>query len=370
MKLSVQCHELSSRLQTILTVVSARTTLPVLGNILLKADNDALALSATDLDLSIACSIPAQVAKPGSTTVPARMLAEIVRELTDESVNISVTNHRMEIKAGRGVYKLSGMSPEEFPRLPALPDTTPITIPADQLRMVVQKTAYAASTDDTRPALNGILWHSNGEGVYVVATDGHRLARVMLPANYLSGINRELIIPPKALGLVLKVVGESESDVRIQLGEKTVVFSIDNTVITSRLIEGPYPKYQQVIPKDNDKRLRADKERLTAALRRMAVMASDQTHRVRLSMKDDALKLFVSTPDVGEGSEEMMVSYEGEPIDIGFNANYLLEVLKYLPTDEVRLTFKAPERAATIEPVGWDDPASYLTLVMPLRLLD
>ncbi|HEX9749906.1 MAG TPA: DNA polymerase III subunit beta [candidate division Zixibacteria bacterium] len=371
MKLSVQCHELSSRLQTILTVVSARTTLPVLGNILLKADNDALALSATDLDLSIACSIPAQVAKPGSTTVPARMLAEIVRELTDESVNISVTNHRMEIKAGRGVYKLSGMSPEEFPRLPALPDTTPITIPADQLRMVVQKTAYAASTDDTRPALNGILWHSNGEGVYVVATDGHRLARVMLPANYLSGINRELIIPPKALGLVLKVVGESESDVRIQLGEKTVVFSIDNTVITSRLIEGPYPKYQQVIPKDNDKFLTVDSETLAQAVKRVAVLSNSLTHQVKFSVSQGAIELSATNQDVGgEARETVPCQYDKDDLEIGYNAVYILDILKSVGPGDVVFELATSVSAGLIHAADDQRKKEHLCLVMPLRLAD
>jgi DNA polymerase-3 subunit beta len=141
-------------------------------------------------------------------------------------------------------------------------------------------------------------------------------------------------------------------------------------VVYTRLIEGPYPNYEQVSPRENDKVATAEKSALMAAIRRMSIVASDQTHRIRMSFGDGSCKLSVTTPDLGEAQEELTVTYEGEPIDIGFNANYLLEVLKYLPTDEVRMTFKAPERAATIEPVGWDDTASYLTLVMPLRLLD
>ena len=147
-------------------------------------------------------------------------------------------------------------------------------------------------------------------------------------------------------------------------------FRSATTQVFTRLIEGPYPNYEQVIPRENDKHLTADKAALTSALRRMSIVASDQTHRVRVALSSGACKLSVQTPDLGEAQEEVTVTYDGSPIEIGFNAAYLLEVLKYLPTDEVRMTFKAPERAATCEPVGWDDPASYLTLVMPLRLVD
>jgi DNA polymerase-3 subunit beta len=177
---------------------------------------------------------------------------------------------------------------------------------------------------------------------------------------------RDVIVPPKALAQIGRIFGPDDELV-VAMDDKQIGFRGERGVVYSRLIEGPYPNYEQVIPKDNDKRLRADKERLTAALRRMAVMASDQTHRVRLSMKDDALKLYVSTPDVGEGSEEMMVSYEGEPIDIGFNANYLLEVLRFVDSDEVEISLKAPERAALVKP-GGENGEEYLCLVMPLRL--
>ncbi|MCL4866485.1 MAG: hypothetical protein KJZ47_11365, partial [Gemmatimonadales bacterium] len=162
----------------------------------------------------------------------------------------------------------------------------------------------------------------------------------------------------------------SDDEVELAKSENHLGFRSSTTQVFTRLIEGPYPNYEQVIPRENDKIATADKSALSAALRRMSIVASDQTHRIRVAFASGSCKLSVQTPDLGEAQEELAVAYDGDPLEIGFNALYMLEVLKYMPTDEVRLTFKAPERAATCEPVGWDDPASYLTLVMPLRLVD
>jgi DNA polymerase-3 subunit beta len=183
------------------------------------------------------------------------------------------------------------------------------------------------------------------------------------------GSTADLIVPPKALEQVRKLFAP-EAPVEIAKSENHIGFRAGGTLVYSRLIDGPYPNYEQVIPRENDKSATADKAALTAALRRMSVVASDQTHRIRMALAGGAAKFSVQTPDLGEAQDELALTYEGEPLEIGFNAQYLLEIMKYMPTDEVRMTFKAPERAATVEPVGWDDPASYLCLVMPLRLVD
>ena len=184
-----------------------------------------------------------------------------------------------------------------------------------------------------------------------------------------SEASADLIVPPKALEQVRRLFGPSD-EVEVAKSDNHLGFRTGNTVVFTRLIEGPYPNYDQVIPRDNDRACTVEKDALASALRRVGVVASDQTHRVRLQFTGGALKLSVNTPDLGEAQDEISVTYDGDALEIGFNANYVLEVLKYMPTDEVRMTFKAPERAATIEPVGWDDPASYLALVMPLRLVD
>jgi len=203
----------------------------------------------------------------------------------------------------------------------------------------------------------------------MVATNGHRLARMELPISSSGAPSGDLIVPPKALDQIRRLF-PAEEELEIARGDNHLGFRSPFTAVYTRLIEGPYPNYEQVIPKDNDKYAIADKASLTSALKRMSVIASDQTHRIRLSFNAGMLKFSVQTPDLGEAADELPIRFEGDQLDIGFNASYLLEILRYMPTEEIRLTFKAPERAATVEPEGWSDPAKYLCLVMPLRLMD
>ena len=202
----------------------------------------------------------------------------------------------------------------------------------------------------------------------MVATNGHRLAKMDV-AIVGGPTSADLIVPPKALEQIRRLFGAGE-ELEIAKSDNHLGFRSGQTVVFTRLIEGPYPNYEQVIPRENDKNATLDKQAFASALRRVGVVASDQTHRVRLAFTSGTVKFTVNTPDLGEAQDEMAVQYDGDPVEIGFNATYLLEILKFMPTDEVRLTMKAPERAATVEPAGWDDPASYLCLVMPLRLVD
>jgi DNA polymerase-3 subunit beta len=190
-----------------------------------------------------------------------------------------------------------------------------------------------------------------------------------MPIDSVNAPASDLIVPPKALEQVRRLF-PPEEELEIARGDNHIGFRSPFTAVFTRLIEGPYPNYEQVIPKDNDRVAVADKVALASALKRMSVIASDQTHRIRLSFNSGLLKFSVQTPDLGEAQDELPIRYTGDQLDIGFNASYLLEILRYIPTDEVRLTFKAPERAATIEPEGWKDPATYMCLVMPLRLVD
>jgi len=342
-----------------------------LGNVLLTAENDRLSLAATDLDLSVSGALPAHVTKPGSTTVPARTLAEMVRELPEEDVAISVTGHRMEIKCGHGVYRMSGISPEEFPRLPAIPEGGAATIPADQFKMLVQRAQYAVSNDDTRPALNGILWHVEGDNLYAVATDGHRLARVAVPGNRLAGLKDELILPPKALGLVVKILTDDIAEVGIIFGEKNVVFRVGDMVVTTRLIEGPYPNYRQVIPQDNKKLMRIDGATLAAAVRRVAVLSNSLTHQVKFALSGDSVELSATNQDVGgEARETLACHYQGDDLEIGYNAQYLLDMLKNFDPGEVVFRLSTSISAAVVHSADEAAKDRYLCLVMPLRLTD
>lgn len=371
MKFTVNRDALAEKLQTVLSVVSTRTTLPILGNILISADKEFLELAATDLDLSVLCKIPAKVTKAGTTTIPARTFAEMVRELPDEDVSVNVTGNRMEIKTGRGTYKISGMPAEEFPKLPSIPETGQSVIPGDQLKSMVRRTAYAASVDPTRPALNGILWQSNGEGMCMVATDGHRLARVKVGENRLAGHAGDVIIPPKALSLVLKILGDEESDVGVTLGEKNIMFHVGETVVTSRLIEGPYPNYQQVIPTSNDKELTIDSGTLMAGVRRVAVLSNSLTHQVRFYLSNDKLELSAANQDIGgEAKETLPCQYKGEDLEVGYNANYILDMLKNYEDGDVTFELATSVSAGVVRSAKDEQKDDYLCLIMPLRLAE
>jgi DNA polymerase-3 subunit beta len=212
-----------------------------------------------------------------------------------------------------------------------------------------------------------VLWEVREQSLRMVATNGHRLAKMETP--FEGGSKADFIVPPKALEQVRKLFPGDE-ELEIARAENHLAFRSPFVSIYTRLIEGPYPPYEQVIPKDNDRYAIIDKAELTSALKRMAVVASDQTHRVKLTFNTALLRFAVQTPDLGEGQDEIPVRYEGDPMDIGFNGLYLLEILRYMPTEQIKITLKHPERATTIEPDSWQSPASYLCLVMPLRLVD
>jgi len=244
-----------------------------------------------------------------------------------------------------------------------------VVVAAGDLKKLISHTSFAVSTEESRPILNGVLWELKADRMRMVATNGHRLAKMELPVTAAGAQTGDLIVPPKALDQIRRLF-PAEEELEIARGDNHLGFRSPFTAVFTRLIEGPYPNYEQVIPKENDKVAIADKASLTQALKRMSVIASDQTHRIRLSFNAGMLKFSVQTPDLGEAADELPIRFEGDQLDIGFNASYLLEILRYMPTEEIRLTFKAPERAATVEPEGWSDPAQYLCLVMPLRLMD
>ncbi len=370
MKFTITREQFQEGLQAVAGSVPTKTTLPVLSNILVEATHDGVRLSGTDLDIAVSTTVPASVDQEGSITVPARKLAEIVRELPNASIRITASGEqRVTIECGRSKFRLLGLPKDEFPAFPAVKFDGGWKATAGNLQKLITHVAFAASTEESRPILNGVLWELRPDRMRMVATNGHRLARMDVPTATAGGAQADLIVPPKALEQIRKLFS-AEDEIEVARSENHLGFRSSTTQVFTRLIEGPYPNYEQVIPRENDKAATADKAAFAAALRRMSIVASDQTHRIRMAFANGSCKLSVQTPDLGEAQEEVTVTYEGDALEIGFNAAYMLEVLKYIPTDEVRMTFKAPERAATCEPVGWDDPASFLALVMPLRLVD
>lgn len=370
MRFTISREKLQEGLTAVTATIPAKTTLPVLANILVETTDKGIRLSGTDLDIAVSTEVAADVESSGAITIPAKKLSEIARELPPSPVKIAAAGEqRVTLDCGRSHFKILGLPKDEFPSFPAVRFNESWRIRSGELQKLISHTSFAVSTEESRPILNGVLWELRPEMMRMVATNGHRLAKMELPIKTAAAPSSDLIVPPKALEQVRRLFPEDE-ELEIARGENHLGFRSPFTSVFTRLIEGPYPPYDQVIPRDNNRIAVADRAALTSALRRMSVIASDQTHRIRLSFNSAIVRFSVQTPDLGEATDELPIRFTGDPLDIGFNANYLLEILRYIPTEEVKLTFKAPERAATLEPEGWSDPATYLCLVMPLRLLD
>ena len=333
----------------------------------MRAEDGAVQLSGTDLDISVSLAVPADVSEPGAVTVPAKKLVEITRVLEDAPVKVTTDGAQVSLECGKSRFKLYGLAEDEFPAFPDVDFANAWTMKASDVQELIQRTSFAVSNEESRPILNGVLWQLDSEGSVMVATNGHRLAKMRQALEGSGAPETDLIIPPKALQQVEKLYSASD-ELEIARSENHLGFRSADRMVYTRLIEGPYPNYDQVIPKDNDKEAVANRSALEASIKRMAVVASDQTHRVRLSFEKGALRFRVQTPDLGEAEDELALDYDGETLEIGFNATYLLEILRFMPDEDVRMTFKAPERAATFSPASGDP--DYLCLVMPLRLLD
>lgn len=371
MNFTITRQNLHQGLAAVSASIPTKTTLPVLSNILLEARDDGVWMSGTDLDVAVRVRAPADVSQTGTLTAPGKKLQEIARELPDQPVQVNVRGDQLELRCGRSVFKLNGLPSDEFPSLPGIDFAEGWSITGGELQKLIHHTAFAVSTEESRPILNGVLWELRDGLMRMVATNGHRLARMAVAAGASTATSADFIVPPAALQQVQRLF-KNDDALEVARDGNHLGFRADGTEVYTRLIEGSYPNYEQVIPKDNDRFAIVEKEALASAVRRMAVVASDQTHRIRLVFEKDRVHLNVLTPDLGEGEDELELTFEGADLEIGFNANYLLEVLRYMPSEEVKMTFKAPERATTIEPVASteEDPIDYLCLVMPLRLLD
>lgn len=370
MRFTISREKLQEGLNAVSASIPTKTTLPVLANILVETTDRGIRLSGTDLDIAVSTEVAADVEASGAVTIPAKKLSELARELPPAPVKIAALGEqRITLECGRSKFKLLGLPRDEFPTFPVVRFNESWRIKSGDLQKLIGATVFAVSTEESRPILNGVLWELRPEQMRMVATNGHRLAKMETPIVASNAPASDLIVPPKALEQVRRLF-PAEEELEVARGENHIGFRSPLTAVYTRLIEGPYPNYDQVIPRDNDKYAIADKNALISALKRMSVIASDQTHRIRMAFNSGMLKFSVTTPDLGEAQDELPIRYNGDPLEIGFNASYLLEILRFMPTDEIRLTLKAPERAATIEPEGWSDPATYMCLVMPLRLMD
>jgi DNA polymerase-3 subunit beta len=315
----------------------------------------------------VSVQTPAEVERRGAVTLPAKKVADIARELPEAPVELEAEGGRVALVCGKSKFRLNSLPSDEYPSFPEVPFDQGWSLRGGELQRLSAHTSFAVSSEETRPVLNGVLWQLRGGEMRMVATNGHRLAKMAVKLEAPPSGEADLIVPPKALQQVERLF-DAADELRIARSESHLGFRTERTEVYTRLIEGPYPAYEQVLPKDSDKQCLADRAELAASIRRMAIVASEQTHRVRLSFGPDSLALAVQTPDLGEAEDELPVEYKGSPLEIGFNAQYLLEVLRYIESDQVRVSLSAPERPALFEPIGGDE--EYLCLVMPLRLME
>ena len=387
MKVSIKKEELLKGIQAVIDIVPSKTALPVLSNILIDASNgQGVCLSATDLDISITCKLSATIEDAGSTTVPARKFSEIVRELPEESLSLIAEEGRVMLQrqsGAQGTYALMSVPADDFPELPTEIDGTEIAFAdgeedrpdSNALNEMVFKTIFAVSRDETRPVLNGVLWQVGDGRMTMVATDGHRLVKYSRIQQGLPENNTEAIVPPRALNHVVKLMNGGISLQKAQFGQSHVLFALgdeddeDAIQIFSRVIEGPYIGYEQVIPQNNGKRLRVSNSHLLPAVRRVSILASTQTHQLRLGIKKNELELSATSQEIGgEAREHLDVDYDAEEMVIGYNSTYLQEVLRRITCDEVLFELDSAVAAGIIRPGEQLEGEDYLCLLMPLRL--
>jgi DNA polymerase-3 subunit beta len=308
------------------------------------------------------------VEKEGAITVPARTLAELVRELPEGTIYFEVIGGRLELRFKHGHHIIAGTPAEEFPSLPDVNLKKAIRMPAADLLRMIRKTIFAVSRDETRPALNGVLWETEGESMVMVATDGHRMAKIERPNTRLSGVGGDLIIPPKILDLVVKYA-KDDQEIGVVFGDNHVIFDLGRLVLTSRLIEGPYPNYRQVIPQETTKRFSVGTGDLFGTVRRVSILSNALTHQVRFTFKKGEVELRAANADLGaEAKESLDGQYSGDPLDAGYNANYMLDILKQMDSPRVQLDLNSSAAAALVRPEGEGQEEDYLCLIMPLRL--
>ncbi len=371
MKFSIARQDLDKAIQRVLTVVSPKTTLPVLANFLVEADGkkNAISITATDLDMTVTTRAEAQVEEGGAATLPAKRFAEIVRELREADVKLAAEAEEISIRSRKSKFRIVGIPTEEFPTLPKSDPASAFSVDAEGLVRMIDKVAFCTSKDETRPSLNGAFWEFTADSMGMTATDGHRLASFRTKGKFKSLAGKNMIVPPKALSHAVRIIGaEADGAVKVSVHENHVAFFIGSTTINSRLLEGPFPNYQQVIPKDNDKEFLVDRAELASAVRRVAVLSDALTHQVRMTLSKKKVELVVSTPDVGEAREEIPGKFSAASMEVGYNANYLLDVLKHIDGEKAKFLLGTAVGAAVVSAVDGDENEDYVCLLMPLRL--
>ena len=368
MNFTIAKDQLLSGLQSVQNIVSTRTTLPILSNVLLRGDGNRLELTATDLDVTIISSVDASFKRGGATTVPVKKLFGIVRELSNSEIEVEVDDKAVSsIRSGASFFKIRGLGAEEFPPMAKFKEEKKIVLPQEKLRSMLRKCSFAISTDETRYVLNGIFMSLKEHKATMVATDGRRLAMVDEEVDISEKSQGEFIVPAKAineLNRLLQETGEAET----KFSENQAAFTLKDdkghaTIVITKLIEGNYPNYRQVIPGEAKERVTLGREEFLHALKRAEIMTSDKQNSVKLAFSKNNLAITANSPEVGEARESMAINYKGKDLAIAFNPGYLIDPLQVLTSDEVFI-----ELIDELSPGVLKVNSPFLYVVMPMRL--
>ena len=368
MNLTISKEQIINGLQAVQNVVSTRTTLPILSNVLLRAEGDRLEFTATDLDVTVACAVEAKVTKGGASTVPVKKLFGIVRELSSLEIELEVDEkNTCSVRAGASFYRINGLSADEFPPLPKFKEDKKVVLPQETLKSMMKKTSFAISTDESRYVLNGIFLSLKDHKMTMVATDGRRLALVDEELDIAENSQGEFIVPAKAVNELNRLL-QDKGEVEIHYAENQASFTLkdekgSSVLIVTKLIEGNYPNYRQVIPAETKERVALVREEFLHALRRAEIMTSEKSNSVKLSFAKNKLEITANSPEVGEAKESLAINYKGPDMAIAFNPKYVIDPLNALTNDEVFL-----ELIDELSPGVVKINGPFLYVVMPMRL--
>ena len=372
MELVVRKTDLLRELQLFQGIVERKNTIPILANILIEADGDQVKMLATDLEVGLRSRCTASVTKSGSLTLPAKKLYEIVKALPETDVRIEENKNGVKVAADRFDSRMQTLPREDFPSLPDATGTFSATLPRDVLKHMVSKTQFAITGEDTRYFLNGALFIQAADSMSLVATDGHRLALISVPREKTKGKGKgeeeeRVILPRKTLLELGRLLAEGEGDIQYERGENHLFFDIGGRLLISRMIDGQFPAFERVIPKNNDKKVEFDRDRLTSAVKRVALLSNERSRAVKFQMDKGKVEIASSSPEFGEAKEVIVVDYSAAPVTICFNAQYVLDFLAVVETDSVSLEFKDEMSQAVMKPVGAEN-YDYTYVIMPMRV--
>jgi len=374
MQINCRRDELSRGVQTVQAVVGTKSTLPVLANVLMEAKGNKMEMTATDLEVGIKCSINVEVIEPGAITVPARTLSEVVRELPAEDIKIRVgEGNRVEINSGQAVFNLMGLPKEDYPVLPKFKGDGEFSIEGKLLGEMIKKTIFSVSQDETRYVLCGIYFQVAKGKVTMVSTDGRRLSYISKDIGIDKKKEAKVIIPTKAVNELNRILAQLEtregaqegSKVKVNIEENQVGFVIDDTILISRLIEGHFPNYEQVIPRTSAITLRIRSEELLQATKRVALLTTGKSNSIRYSLKKNKLIISATTEGLGDARDVVGIDYAGEEMEIAYNPQFLIDVLRNIGCEEVFFELTNSLNPCLIRPTGEED---YISIVMPMRI--